>query len=754
MNQQHLKAIGLVLALIPIPLFWCLGYAQGFFERAENWALDMRFRQRGELPSPAKIVYVDIDDISLDPQEIGGWPWSRHYFAEVSRTLLEEAGVKAVGIDIVLSDTGISEVADRKRIVEGNIELARLLWPNPPVVLAASFSANQYRDINGELFNRSLPIITEGLPPIDQIEPPEVPSFMVGRQFPYSPGGVGIIDIENGINRRVPLYAPSNVRTYYHLGVELLRRYWDVGPDGVRVLGSTLEFSRPDGEIVAEVPMEDDQFLEINWFSRWHSPELNPRISFKDVYFYSLNLKSENPEAVESAKAFFAQDGFKDSIVLIGPVSPLMQDLAPTPLDENPVPKVGVHGNVLKTILSGLYLERLQNVQVFAITLLLTLVVGLMSVWGGASAVGARLLAALVVVGYTWLCFHLFNSFHLVLPYVTPVGAALSTSFAAAAWQVVQEQKAKGKIKGMFGTYLAPTVVESMIDSGRDPELGGHDAEITAYFSDIQSFSSFSEVLSSSQLGDLLNEYLTVCTDIIQAEGGTLDKYIGDAVVAMFGAPVDLENHAYKACLVSQLVHEQLDELRLKWTREGDKWPELVHQMRTRIGLNTGECMIGNMGSRSRFNYTMMGDNVNLAARMESGAKSWGAFTMVAESTKLACEKYGGERIVFRPLGRIVVKGRSKPVPIHEIVGLNEKITDQTRECLDLFGRGMDRYYARDWKGAADCFTQSAPLEPLQPGIAPGVGNSPSLVYQRIIANMAANPPGKDWDGVYVMTEK
>jgi adenylate cyclase len=293
-----------------------------------------------------------------------------------------------------------------------------------------------------------------------------------------------------------------------------------------------------------------------------------------------------------------------------------------------------------------------------------------------------------------------------------------------------------------------------MIDSGRDPELGGHDAEITAFFSDIQSFSSFSEVLSSSQLGDLLNEYLTVCTDIIQEEGGTLDKYIGDAVVAMFGAPVDLKNHAYKACLVTQLVQQRLDELREKWTREGDKWPDMVHRMRTRIGLNTGVCMIGNMGSRSRFNYTMMGDNVNLAARMESGAKSWGAFTMVAEATKLACDEYGDDRIVFRPLGKIVVKGRSQPVPIHEIVGLKEDISDQTWDCLSLFGQGLDKYYAQDWTGATVLFKQSAELEPLQPGVSPGVGNSPSLVYQRIVAAMEQNPPGADWDGVYVMTEK
>jgi adenylate cyclase len=753
-NRSRIKAAGLVLALFPIPILWCFAHSQGWLERAENWATDIRFQQRGEISAPVKIVYVDIDDISLDPQEIGGWPWSRHYLAEVSRTLLTEAGVSAVGIDVVLSDTGIAEVADRQRIVEGNLELARFLWPNPPVVLAASFAADQYRDINGELLQRSLPVVAGELPPLEEIQAPELPSLLVGRQFPFTPAGVGIIDIEDGVNRRVPLYAPTNVRTYYHLAIELLRRHWDLDPDGVRVTGRDLEFVDAAGNVRAEVPLENQQFLEINWFSRWISPEKNPRISFKDVYFYSLNLQSDNPAAVESARAFFDQDAFKDAIVLIGPVAPLLQDLAPTPFDASPVPKVGVHGNVIKTITSGLYLKRLDSTQTYALIFLLTFIVGLMSVWGGASAIGARVLAALVLGGYTWFCFNVFENFHWVLPLIAPVGSALSTSLAAAAWQVVEEQKAKSKIRGMFGTYLSPMVVDSMVESDRDPELGGHDAEITPYFSDIQSFSAFSEVLTSSQLGDLLNEYLTACTDIIQAEGGTLDKYIGDAIVAMFGAPVDLENHAYKACLVTQLVHRRLDELREKWTREGDKWPDMVHRMRTRIGLNTGECMIGNMGSRSRFNYTMMGDNVNLAARMESGAKSWGAFTMVTESTKLACEKHGGDRILFRPLGRIVVKGRSRPVPIHEIPGLREDVSDQTLECLALFERGLAQYHDRDWGGSLATFEKSAKLEPLRPGRSPGVDSSPSLVYQKIVTNMRDNPPPDDWDGTYVMTEK
>jgi adenylate cyclase len=176
--------------------------------------------------------------------------------------------------------------------------------------------------------------------------------------------------------------------------------------------------------------------------------------------------------------------------------------------------------------------------------------------------------------------------------------------------------------------------------------------------------------------------------------------------------------------------------------------------MQTRVGLNTGVCMIGNMGSRTRFNYTMMGDNVNLAARMESGAKSWGAYTMCAEATKIACEKHEPERVVFRPLGRIVVKGRTTAVPIFEIVGLKETVSAQTRDCVGIFSQALEKYYARDWDGALALFTQSRDLEFNVPGKSPGVMSNPSLVYLDITAHYKHEPPPENWDGIYVMKEK
>jgi len=749
------------LFFLPIPVVWCVLGHYGLLEYFEQRTLDWRFRARGEIASPLKVVYVNVDSLSLSTNEIGGWPWSRSYFARVASALIENAGVRAVGMDFVFSRSGMAESEDWKKRVLGNIEFAKYLHGNPPVVLAAAYGGREFRDINGKRTERNLPLIRNGLSSPNSIEPPETPEFEISndQEHPqiWSPPFVGLIDTIDGGTRYVPAFAPTSVRTYPHMAIELARLYWGLPPGSVKISPEELDFTRPDGTVQATVPLVDGQLIEVNWFSRWDSRE-NPSIGFSKVWEYAEFLKSADPEEKRAAQEFFA-DQFKDAVVLIGPVDPLQQDLATTSFDDVPVPKVSVHGNLLKTIVSGLYLKRLpvwdgiawMNI---AIVFALTLVISAFASAGGVGGLRSKLTAALLLTAYIWLTFQLFSDHQLVLPLTAPLGSIFTTTFAAIIWQLIDEERQKGRIKGMFGTYVSPELVNRMVESGEDPRLGGHEDEITAYFSDIQSFSTFSEKLPPARLVELMNEYLTACTDIVQGEGGTLDKYIGDAVVAMFGAPVPLSDHAYRACVASQLVHQKLGELREKWKSEGDKWPEIVWKMQSRIGLNSGLATIGNMGSRTRFNYTMMGDNVNLAARMESGAKAWGAYTMVAESTRAACVLHGADRVVFRPLGRIVVMGRSQPVPIHEIVGLKETVTDETRECIALFEQGIARYYARDWDGAIAFFKRSAEREPNQPGRTPGVKTNPSLVYIDIAEDYKAEPPSENWDGVYVMKEK
>jgi adenylate cyclase len=652
---------------------------------------------------------------------------------------------------VVFSEKGVSESYDRGRWIEANVQFARYLRGNPPVIVAASYAAAEERDAAGNRTKVEIPLLSEGLPPLEKIPLPELPEFNIGRSMMWNPPRIGLIDTLEGGTRWVPMFAPTAVKRYDHMALNLAALYWGVSPADFKVTPGAIVVPNPDGGTRAVIPLVDQQLVEINWFSPWLSP-MNPRTSFSIVYNYARMLKSENEKERASATEFFTQ--FKDAIILIGPVDQLLQDLATTPYDDTPVPKVGVHGNLLKTLVSGQFLHRLPISGLYALTLVLTFVVALFSMAGGARGLRSKLTALLVLVAYIWICFQLFASNQLVLPMAAPLGAAFTTAFIGVIWQLIIEEKQKGRIKGMFSAYLAPTVVNNLIDSGKEPELGGHKEEITAYFSDIQSFSTFSELMPASQLVELMNEYLTVCTDLVQEEQGTLDKYIGDAVVAIFGAPLSVPDHAFRACTATIRVQKGIDDLRKKWKSEGDKWPVIVHYLRARLGLNTGEAIIGNMGSRTRFSYTMMGDNVNLAARMESGAKSLGVYTMVTEATKLECEKHGGDKILFRFLDRIVVKGRSLPVPVYEIVGFRAEASAETLECVRLHAQATERYLAQDWAGAIELFQKSAALEPYQPSKAHYIESNPSLIMIQRCHYMKDHPPGSNWDGVYVMKEK
>ncbi|MEQ1843631.1 MAG: adenylate/guanylate cyclase domain-containing protein, partial [Verrucomicrobiales bacterium] len=294
-------------------------------------------------------------------------------------------------------------------------------------------------------------------------------------------------------------------------------------------------------------------------------------------------------------------------------------------------------------------------------------------------------------------------------------------------------------------TYVAPAVVEQMIASGEEPKLGGSESEITAFFSDIAGFSSFSEQLTPQQLVALMNEYLTEMTDILHDHGGTLDKFIGDAIVGMFGAPLYFAGHAHEACHAAAEMQRRQIELCDKWERDSS-WPPLVHGMRTRIGLNSGHAIIGNMGSRRRFNYTMMGDTVNLAARTESGAKSYGVYTMVTNETRILSRAIKDD-LRFRYLDRLIVKGRSKPVEVYELVGVESDLGADAKAAIENYQAGIQLYLERKWDPARAAFVEAARLERFPK-------ENPSLVMSRRCLAFKADPPGEDWQGEYVMSTK
>ncbi|MGA2052019.1 MAG: adenylate/guanylate cyclase domain-containing protein, partial [Opitutales bacterium] len=498
------------------------------------------------------------------------------------------------------------------------------------------------------------------------------------------------------------------------------------------------------------IPLKDQQMVEVNWFSHWMSV-YNPRVSALLVPINATALEGGTEAQKAAAKTFFQR--FKDAIVLIGPVDDTLKDLSPTPFDAIPVPEVGVYGNLLKTFFSGEYIRRPPGWVNPALQFGLTALVGALAMYNRRGATLAKLGALLVLGGYVYGVLEAFAKFNLVLPLVVPAASAFTSAFAGAIVRLIDEEKQKKRIKGMFGTYLAPEVVNDMVESGKEPQLGGHNVVITCFFSDVQGFSTFSEVLAPAKLTDLMNEYLTAMTDILQAERGSLDKYIGDAIVAMYGAPVDLKDHALRACVATCRMHARLGELRQKWAGEGEKWPERVHKMRMRIGLNTGETIVGNMGSASRFNYTMMGDTVNLAARCESGAKQFGVYSMCTEDTRKAAEAQGGG-VLFRRLNKIVVKGKTQPVEVHEIVALHAEAAAETVRCVELFEQALELYFAQKWDEAKALFAEAQKLEPLQPGRDAGVAHNPSELMQEWCDEMKADPPPADWNGVLEMKEK
>lgn len=750
------------LWLLPIPVLWCfLSYA-GQLVFLENKLTDLRYRFRGEITAPVKIFYVDVDTRAL--QLLGERPWNREYFGKAAEALLENGGAKGVGFDFVFSALSYSEVVDQKKVTAGNRAFGRVIFKHPRIVLAAQYTFGAgTTQAEGEA--RQFPLRRLGFTDRTKNELPELPQDPLigpyldkatGKQAVY--GRIGLIDVDEGygsdaVPRWVPLFAQTLNPTLYHLSLQLTLLDLGLDQDAVEIFEDRIDLVDRGGAVRASIPLREKQLLEVNWFSRWSNEELNPRVSLADVLLYQRDLTSAKADERAIALRWFEQ--FRDAIVLVGPTDALLQDLAPTPWDAQPVPRVGLHGNLLKTIRSGLFIEHTSNWFNTTAILVLTIITSGLWIVGGVRGMRSKLTAVLVLVAYVWFVLTLFRDYHLVIPLVGPFGAAFTTSFAALIWQVVDEEKQKSRIKGMFGAYLAPALVAKMVDSGEDPQLGGVEEEITAYFSDIQAFSSFSEKLTPPRLVGLMNEYLSACTDIVQAEGATLDKYIGDAVVAIYGAPLALPDHAYRACVSVLRVHTRIAELREKWRHETEKdWPEIVLNLQTRIGLNSGPAVVGNIGSTSRFSYTMMGDNVNLAARMESGAKSWGVYSMCSEATRVACLKHGGDRVVFRPLGKIVVKGRTQAVPIHEIAALKESLTPEAAECYRIFSEGLEHFYARNWDGALEKFRASAGLEPNRPGKMPGVQGNPSLVYQEIVRHFKQEPPPAGWDGVYVMKEK
>ena len=332
-----------------------------------------------------------------------------------------------------------------------------------------------------------------------------------------------------------------------------------------------------------------------------------------------------------------------------------------------------------------------------------------------------------------------------MMPIVAPLAGLVLTYASNIIFQFLHEQQDKKFLRETFGTYIAPKVLDKMYEEKQAPKLGGVEGHHTAFFSDIQNFSTFSEALEPTRMVALMNEYLTVMSQVILDNEGTLDKYIGDAIVAFYGAPAPVENHEKKSCTTALLMEDALEDLRQKWRQEND-WPDIVYSMQHRIGLNCGKMVTGNMGSEMRMNYTMMGDTVNLAARLESSAKQYGVYNFVGENIYEETK----DEFIFRFLDFVQVKGKNIPVKVYELVSAKDNADNHTVNLIKVFEEGLDHYYQQQWDKALAHFKKAEGME----DHFTSRNTTPSAVFIERCTMFKDNPPGKDWDGVWTMTSK
>jgi adenylate cyclase len=330
----------------------------------------------------------------------------------------------------------------------------------------------------------------------------------------------------------------------------------------------------------------------------------------------------------------------------------------------------------------------------------------------------------------------LFTKALVYVEFVLPVLNIIFGYFGSSIYLYIQTQREKQMILGAFTHYVPPKVVDEIINDPQKLSLGGEERVITILFTDIASFTTISENIEPKKLVSLINEYLTEMTDIILKNDGIIDKYEGDAIMAEFGAPVYYPDHAVKACNAALEMQKRLSELRPKWVRQG--YPEIY----TRMGINTGNVIIGNMGSRDVFDYTAMGDSVNLAARLESANKNYGTNIMISEFTA----KEISEHFWYRVLDMIRVKGKTKPVKVFELIARKDARLDaEMINFLSVFQKGFQYYLDRQWEKALECFQFCVKYKK---------EDRPSAVYLRRIHSYIKSPPPPDWDGVFVLTEK
>ena len=757
--------IGLGIAI----LFGWLSYKVPFFNSLfggyEFISYDSRMRSRTagvEQMSIDDVVIIDIDNTSVAPVEEGGLGryhnWPHAYHGQLINTV-SSGNPAAILFDIIFDEENTFKydlvnalASDNQSNNEALSNVTnQFLYSNDPTkfVTATSNSRKTYNaivfeaedtlnflpkmDSEPEGYNYTDHIILnvsdeakKRLPNADRIGNTYVDllSSSVGN------GSANFPQDEDGVIRRAPtaIYFDGPDHVYPSLVMSAAIDILGIKKDGgfdydfeekvLRLIDTT-------NTVVREIPIDEKGRMYVNYYGKFQTFYYLP-------YSYCIDPEMLPPDYWENKVAF------------VGASLPGLMDLRNNPVQET-FAGVEIHANVMQSILKNEFVILKDQSSTFYSILLICILMGMMISFPK-KPFYALPIPLLGIIGWMVYANFQFITNLTMLEVVRPVLSMMGTFGGIFLYNYFGAEKDKRFLKNTFSTYISPELIDQMYEAKEQPSLGGEEGYHTAFFTDIQSFSAFSEKLTANDLVELLNDYLTEMTDILLDNKGTLDKYIGDAIVAFYGAPAPVDDHEYWACLTAIKMQDRLAELRGKWQGEGDRWPEIVHNMQNRIGINTGSLVTGNMGSTMRMNYTMMGDTVNLAARLEASAKQYGIYIQVAEETYNACK----DKFIWRDLDYVIVMGKTEPAQVFELISEDGNMPPGYDKLLPAYNEALKLYRNQDWVKAVDAFKESDKLEDMFPGRK----TNPSRIYIPRCEHYRDNPPGDDWDGSWALTKK
>ncbi|MFN8633701.1 MAG: adenylate/guanylate cyclase domain-containing protein [Chloroflexota bacterium] len=652
------------------------------------------FYPRAKSPEPSQyVVLVAVDDKSIvELKQYGrffGWP--RALYADVIRRLAD-ARARTIVFDI-LFDVPLDGDDALISAIDDALDTATF-------VVQPSF---------GDLRTR-YPRRNDAWQGFGEVVEPR-------QELKAVSSGLGLVNQEpdaDGTVRRVPLVFDVGGQPYPGLPLIAVARFLRrPGPwDGPIQNGRIPLAGR-------EIPVDARGNMTVNFAGGPYQSSASPAftvVSFTDVL-----------------KGRAAPDTFRGKLVVIGLTATGFADdyWVPTSL-LGKMPGVEVHANAIDTILRGDFIRDAAPEITVGLIFVMAAIAGIALV--GLPMLAAALCSVLALAVYVLAASYYFDE-HIVLNLIYPPLALLVTYTGVVFYRVIFEQGQSRALRGVLGQYLSPAVVAHVT---RDPDslkLGGDQREMTVMFSDLRGFTTFSESLDPETLVHLLNEYLTVMSDVIFKYEGTIDKYMGDAIMAFWGAPQHQPDHAVLACRAALEMLVALDDLNARWTQQG-RIPLAMG-----IGINTGVMKVGNMGSNSRFDYTVLGDAVNLASRLEGLNKEYGTTLIVSRATL----DQTGTAFHERFLDLVAVKGKKEPAEVFEILDAERLPGIRSGPALRAYDEGIELYRERDWLGAAAKFQEALRLSP---------DDGPSAVYLKRCEELMHDPPPVDWDGVYVMTRK